>query len=124
MVPRHHSNRYFVFFLWYLGSANRTFSGMLQLRRSFTKEEIEARYKEFYHNEPLMRITNEIPEVRDCFKKHYVTIGAFECDAKTRRVVTVTTLDNLLKGAATQAVQNMNIALNIEDELAGIRKEL
>ena len=97
---------------------------MLQLKRGFTKEDVEAKYNDFYKNEPLIKIAKEIPEVRDAAKKHVVTIGGFEVDPKTRRLVTVTTLDNLLKGAATQAVQNMNLALGIEDELAGIRKEL
>jgi N-acetyl-gamma-glutamylphosphate reductase len=94
------------------------------LKRAFTKEEVEAKYQEFYGKEPLIKITKDIPEVRDAMKKHHVTIGGFEVDPKTRRVVTVTTLDNLLKGAATQAIQNLNLALGVEDELEGIRKEL
>lgn len=97
---------------------------MLQLRRGYSKEEVEAKYNEFYKNEPLIKVQKDIPEVRDITKKHYVTIGGFEVDHKARRLVTVTTLDNVLKGAATQAIQNLNLALGIEDELAGIRKEL
>ena len=54
-------------------------------------------------------MSKDIPEVRDAMHKHHVTIGGFEVDEKTRRIVTVTTLDNLLKGAATQAVQNLNV---------------
>ena len=52
-------------------------------------------------------MSKEIPEVRDAMKKHHVTIGGFEVDVKTKRVVTVTTLDNLLKGAATQGMKQL-----------------
>ena len=46
-------------------------------------------------------------------------IGGFAMSADGRRVVVVATLDNLLKGAATQAMQNINLALGF-DELTGI----
>eukprot|EP00026_Physarum_polycephalum_P002341 Phypoly_transcript_02347.p1 GENE.Phypoly_transcript_02347~~Phypoly_transcript_02347.p1 ORF type:complete len:403 (+),score=81.59 Phypoly_transcript_02347:1596-2804(+) len=106
---------------WFQGI---TLTGSLLMKRSFSKEEVEAKYNEFYEKEALIKISKEIPEVRDAMKKHHVTIGGFAVDEKSRRIVTVTTLDNLLKGAATQAIQNMNLALGIEDELEGIRKEL
>jgi len=106
---------------WFQGI---TLTGTMRLRRGMTVEEIEAKYRQHYGTESLIRITNEIPEVRDAAQKHLVTIGGFEVDSRNRRLVTVTTLDNLLKGAATQAVQNLNLALNLDDEFAGIRPEL
>jgi len=51
--------------------------------------------------------------------RHHVEIGGFGLSADGRRVVIVATLDNLLKGAATQAMQNINLALGI-DEFTGI----
>jgi N-acetyl-gamma-glutamyl-phosphate reductase len=51
--------------------------------------------------------------------RHGVQIGGFTLSEDGRRLVLVSTLDNLLKGAATQALQNLNLALGI-DELAGI----
>jgi N-acetyl-gamma-glutamyl-phosphate reductase/acetylglutamate kinase len=106
---------------WFQGI---TLTGAIRLRRSMTSEEIEACYTEYYKSEPLVRVTREIPEVKTTAKSHIVTIGALEVESSSRRLITVTTLDNLLKGAATQAVQNLNLALNLEDELAGIRPEL
>ncbi|HET7161253.1 MAG TPA: hypothetical protein VFI32_01085, partial [Rhodanobacteraceae bacterium] len=51
--------------------------------------------------------------------RHHAEIGGFGLSADGRRVVIVATLDNLLKGAATQAMQNINVALEL-DELTGI----
>lgn len=121
-----HQSAHPVFFAPHVGQwfQGITLTGSVVLKRPFSKEEVEEKYNEFYAKEALIKISKEIPEVRDAMKKHGVTIGGFEVDTKARRVVTVTTLDNLLKGAATQAIQNMNIALGIEDELEGIRKEL
>jgi N-acetyl-gamma-glutamyl-phosphate reductase/acetylglutamate kinase len=48
-----------------------------------------------------------------------VTVGGFTYDPATGRLALVSCIDNLLKGAATQAVQNMNLALGLS-EYAGI----
>ena len=50
---------------------------------------------------------------------HGATVGGFTYDASCGRLAMVSTIDNLLKGAATQAVQNINLALGL-DEYAGI----
>ncbi len=52
-------------------------------------------------------------------EKHGVVLGGFSFDPATGRVVVVSVIDNLLKGAATQAVQNLNLAFGF-DEFAGI----
>jgi N-acetyl-gamma-glutamyl-phosphate reductase len=70
-----------------------------------------------YAGEPLVRVQTEIPEVRDARGHHHVTIGGFAVDASGTRAVVVVTLDNLLKGAATQAVQNMNLALGLPERM-------
>jgi N-acetyl-gamma-glutamyl-phosphate reductase len=59
------------------------------------------------------------PWVRRIAGRHHAEIGGFALSADGRRVVIVATLDNLLKGAATQAMQNVNIALGV-DEFTGI----
>jgi len=52
-------------------------------------------------------------------RQHGVTVGGFTYDPATGRLALVSCIDNLLKGAATQAVQNMNLALGLP-EYAGI----
>lgn len=87
----------------------------LPLTRPETTASLLARYREAYADEPLVRVTAEIPEVQAAAGKHHVTIGGFAVDGT--HAVLVVTLDNLLKGAATQALQNINLALGLPERL-------
>lgn len=82
-------------------------------------ELIRERFKAFYANEPLVQVTEQAPLVKDNANKHHVSIGGITMDDTGYRLVIVATLDNLLKGAATQALQNLNLACGF-DELQGI----
>jgi N-acetyl-gamma-glutamyl-phosphate reductase len=72
-----------------------------------------------YHGEPLVRVQREIPLLRDNAKKHHAVVGGFTVADGGKRAVVVATIDNLLKGAATQALQNLNLACSL-DERTGI----
>jgi N-acetyl-gamma-glutamyl-phosphate reductase len=91
----------------------------MQLTRAVTVEDVEERYMEAYGNEPLIRMGREAPLPRDAVGKHGVFLGGFSVDTAQRHVVVVAALDNLLKGAASQALQNVNLALGLP-ELTGI----
>jgi len=92
------------------------------LNRDFSSiDEIAALYQNYYQGEPLIKVSPKTaPLVRDNMTHHHVAVGGFAWDEKHRRLAMHATIDNLLKGAATQAVQNINIALGFDDELAGI----
>jgi N-acetyl-gamma-glutamyl-phosphate reductase len=60
-----------------------------------------------------------VPWVSHIAGKHGVCIGGFTLSSDGRRMVVVSVLDNLLKGAATQALQNLNLAFGLP-ELTGI----
>lgn len=94
----------------------------LWLREPMTAATIKSRYQERYAGEPLIRIVDEAPWVSRIASRHGVEIGGFAVAPGGKRVVVVATLDNLLKGAATQALQNLNLALGFE-EFAGIANE-
>jgi N-acetyl-gamma-glutamyl-phosphate reductase len=94
----------------------------LYLNGSMNREEVVARFKKAYAGESLVRIVDDAPWVSRIAHKHHAEIGGFAMSADGRRVVVVATLDNLLKGAATQAMQNINLALDL-DELTGIRHD-
>jgi N-acetyl-gamma-glutamyl-phosphate reductase len=96
-----------------------TLTANLWLREKTTVEAIKARYRERYAGEPLVRIVDDAPWVSRIANRHDVEIGGFAVAPGGKRVVVVATLDNLLKGAATQAMQNLNLALGF-DELIGI----
>jgi len=95
----------------------------LKLRDSLDVESLKACYREPYAGEPLIRILEEPPWVSRIAGKHGVEIGGFAVGDDGKRAAVVATLDNLLKGAATQAVQNLNLAFGF-DEFAGIPLEV
>lgn len=84
-----------------------------------SEAELRGMFAKAYRGEPLVRVLEgeAPPLVRDAAGTHQVQIGGFRTQG--RRAVVVATIDNLLKGAASQVVQNLNLALGL-DELAGI----
>jgi N-acetyl-gamma-glutamyl-phosphate reductase len=91
----------------------------LYLSRAMKREDVLARFRNAYGDEPLVRIAEDPPWVSRIAGRHHVEIGGFGLSADARRAVLVATLDNLLKGAATQAMQNINLASGF-NEFAGI----
>ena len=96
-----------------------TLTANLWLDKATTLDAIKAEYRAFYAGEPLVRVLDEAPWVSRIAGKHHAEIGGFTLAPGGKRVVVVATLDNLLKGAATQALQNLNRALD-RPELEGI----
>lgn len=69
----------------------------------------------YYGTEPFIRISaTAIPEIRNVVHTNYIDIG-FRVDAENGQLVLFSTIDNLVKGAAGQAVQNMNIMLGFPE---------
>ncbi len=91
----------------------------LALREPVAIDDVRARYRARYAGEPLLRVIDATPWVSRIAGRHGVEIGGFTVAPGGRRLVAVATLDNLLKGAATQAMQNLNLAFGF-DELAGV----
>ncbi len=92
----------------------------VQLGRPKSAEQIRARFEKAYKGEPLVELLDDIPLVKDNAGEHAVRIGGISVDEGGEHLAFVVTLDNLLKGAATQALQNVNLACGF-DELEGIR---
>jgi len=91
-----------------------------ELLSSATQQEIEDKYREFYANEPFVRVlpSGSMPSVNSIAGTNFCDI-AVTVDEHTNRLVIVSMIDNLIKGASGQAVQNMNILLGL-DETAGL----
>jgi N-acetyl-gamma-glutamyl-phosphate reductase len=79
-------------------------------------QDIEALYRKFYAGHSLVRIhsAGTLPEVQHIIKTNFCGIG-FALHADGKRLVAVSCLDNLGKGAAGQAVQNLNLTLGLEE---------
>lgn len=81
-----------------------------------TYEEIKSVYNKYYEREPFIRVLEKdiCPETKWVEGSNYVDIN-FKIDERTGRIVLMGALDNLVKGAAGQAVQNMNILFGLEE---------
>ena len=78
--------------------------------------EVEALYRQFYAGRPMVRIwpVGELPELQHVAHTNFCDVG-FALDAPGERLIVVSCLDNLGKGAAGQAVQNFNHMLGLEE---------
>ena len=83
-------------------------------------EDLQAIYLHHYKDEPFVRLypVAQVPDLRAVAHTNFCDIG-IHFDARTRRAVIVSAIDNLVKGAAGQAVQNLNLALGFP-ETAGL----
>src|SRR5690606_39168039 len=91
----------------------------LWLQASMSREAIRAKYLSRYANEPLIAVQDDAPWVSKVAGRNGAIIGGFTVAPGGKRVVVVSVLDNLLKGAASQALQNLNSALGF-GEMTGI----
>ena len=82
-------------------------------------EAIEAAYRKFYAGRPMVRIwaAGTLPELQHVAHTNFCDIG-FSLDPSGKRLIVISCLDNLGKGAAGQAVQNFNHMLGIEEQTA------
>lgn len=90
------------------------------LKEGVTETDIRAAYDKYYKDEKFVRVLDAgvCPETRWVEGSNYTDIN-FKVDERTRRVVMMGALDNLVKGAAGQAVQNMNLIFGL-DEAEGL----
>jgi N-acetyl-gamma-glutamyl-phosphate reductase len=81
--------------------------------------EIEAVFRKFYAGRSMVRIwtAGSLPELQHVAHTNFCDIG-FSLDHSGKRLIVVSCLDNLGKGAAGQAVQNLNLTLGIEEQTA------
>ncbi len=90
----------------------------LNLVKKTEEEEIIKLYQNFYKNEPFVRVLEKgiFPETRNVYGSNYCDIG-IKVDERTNRVIVISAIDNLVKGASGQAIQNMNIMYGFKETL-------
>ena len=86
------------------------------LLKSITYEEVKAIYDKYYENEYFVRVLDrdESPQTKWVEGSNFVDVN-FKIDPRTNRVVMMGAMDNLVKGAAGQAIQNMNIMFGLPE---------
>ena len=87
-----------------------------KLSDKYTYEDVKAAYEKYYKDEQFIRILKKgvMPETRWVEGSNYVDIN-FVIDERTNRIVVCGALDNMVKGAAGQAVQNMNLIFGLSE---------
>ena len=81
----------------------------VRFKKAQTRESVARVYREFFAGSPMVRLYGKaLPQIQYSVRTNYADIG-FQLDTGGKRAVIVSCLDNLLKGAAGQAVQNMNV---------------
>ncbi len=88
------------------------------LKKDVSYEEVKAVYDKYYKKEQFVRVLEKdvCPETRWVEGSNYVDVN-FKLDARTNRIIMMGALDNLIKGAAGQAVQNMNIVFGLPENM-------
>ena len=91
------------------------------LKKDVTYEEVKAVYDKYYNDEFFVRVLNKdvCPQTRWVEGSNFVDVN-FKIDPRTKRIIMMGAMDNLVKGAAGQAVQNMNLMFGFE-EAEGLR---
>ncbi len=89
-----------------------------KLKNNFNYVEIKEIYENYYFYEYFIRLTKKgvFPETKFVKGSNYCDIG-FTIEKRTGRIIIVGAIDNLIKGAAGQAVQNMNIMFNLDENM-------
>lgn len=90
----------------------------VRLAKARSHEEVSALYRNFYARAPFVRVLDGgIPEIQSVAQTNFTDIG-FSLDRDGKRMIIMSTLDNLVKGAAGQAIQNMNLMFGFPEETA------
>ena len=88
------------------------------LKKGVTEADVAAAYEKHYKDEYFIRLLGNgaCPETRWVEGSNYVDIG-YKLDPRTGRIIMMGAIDNLVKGAAGQAVQNMNLAFGLKEQM-------
>ncbi|MFH1046539.1 MAG: N-acetyl-gamma-glutamyl-phosphate reductase [Candidatus Omnitrophota bacterium] len=88
----------------------------IRLVKSLTSKEAQQLYQEFYQNEPFVKVlaAEQFPQLKDVTETNFCHIGV-KVNERKKIAMVVTCIDNLVKGASGQAVQNMNIMYGFKE---------
>ncbi len=84
------------------------------LKKEITLEKVRDIYREFYRDEPFVRVVDNPPQTKHTLGNNFCLICP-AIDARTGRLIVISCIDNLVKGGAGQAIQNMNLMLGLPE---------
>ena len=92
-------------------------TGNFSLMSQYSSQEIRNIYDDFYGDHSFIDIKEEFPSISEVINTPNAMIGGFNIDGSKNRLSFCCSIDNLLKGAASQAMQNLNNAMNFDEKL-------
>lgn len=85
--------------------------------RDIEQETLNETFRNYYIGEQFVQIKkNELPEIKYVVGSNYCQLGV-KYDQRTRKIIVISVIDNLIKGSAGQAIQNMNLMFNIKESI-------
>ncbi len=88
----------------------------VSLKEAIEIEAIKDCYKSFYQDDAFVRVLDTIPQTKWVSRTNFCDIG-LTYDKRTKRLIIVTAIDNLVKGSAGEAIQNMNLMMGYPETL-------
>jgi len=84
------------------------------LKKPFSTKDVLAMYQDFYRDDFFVRVlNNRLPKLKEVFNSNFCDIGLEVCGKK---IIIVAAIDNLMRGASSQAVQNMNLICGLDEK--------
>lgn len=84
------------------------------IKKQLSKEDVTEIYSDFYMDKPFIRLIKGIPMLGNVRGSNFCDIG-FEIENNSDRIVVISAIDNLVKGASGQAIQNMNLMFGLPE---------
>jgi N-acetyl-gamma-glutamyl-phosphate reductase len=84
------------------------------VRKELSEEDVSKIYRDFYQDKPFIRLIKGIPMLGSVRGSNFCDIG-FEIEKNSERIVVISAIDNLVKGASGQAIQNMNLMFGLPE---------
>lgn len=84
------------------------------VKKGLNEDEVSSIYRDFYADKPFIRLIKGIPMLGNVRGSNFCDIG-FEIDRENGRIVVISAIDNLVKGASGQAIQNMNLMFGLPE---------
>jgi len=86
------------------------------VKKELSEEEVGRIYRNFYQDKPFIRNIKGIPMLTGVRGSNFCDIG-FEIEKDSNRIVIISAIDNLVKGASGQAIQNMNLMFGLSETM-------
>jgi N-acetyl-gamma-glutamyl-phosphate reductase len=82
---------------------------------SVSEPELHQLFAAYYSESPFVRTKHQVPQIKSVVRSNYCDIG-LTIEPRTKQLIIVSVIDNLVKGAAGQAIQNMNIMFGLPEQ--------